>query len=335
MKPLESESQLQLPFKVQNKLIKQHNRLTCAKYNLTPIQKDIIYLLLSQIQEDDNPSKVYKFHISALYTRNRKEVNHIRIKQDIDDLLKQQIEIKKLTGWLKFPAIVSSIEYIAKEGVLELEISNKLRPYLFNLTNNFTTYWSETALNIKTTHAKRIYEMLSQYKDTGFLKISLRNLKERLYLINHTTGREQYPMWTKFKNSVLEKSKKELLETTSDITFEYKPVKFGKKCISVEFKILNKRKKLAKNKTPVEDTFIKNFKRLVEEFKLSAWQARTIVDNIPQLETSKLLYQIKIQKINGKISNIGAYTMKTFHNQYPQLFSKCTNNREEEINQTV
>ncbi len=198
----QSQSQLKLSFKAQNKLIRQHNGLTGAKYNLTPIQKDIIYLLLSQIKEIDEPDKIYKFHISALYTKNRRGVNYTRIKEDIDELLKQKIEIKKLTGWLKFPAVVSSIEYVEKEGMFELEISSKLRPYLFNLKNNFTTFWSETALNIKSTHAKRIYEMLSQYKDTGFLKISIRDLKERLYLINHITGQEQYPKWTKFKDRI-------------------------------------------------------------------------------------------------------------------------------------
>ncbi|MCP3659066.1 MAG: replication initiation protein [Bacteroidetes bacterium] len=192
----QSQSQLKLSFKAQNKLIRQHNGLTGAKYNLTPIQKDIIYLLLSQIKEIDEPDKIYKFHISALYTKNRRGVNYTRIKEDIDELLKQKIEIKKLTGWLKFPAVVSSIEYVEKEGMFELEISSKLRPYLFNLKNNFTTFWSETALNIKSTHAKRIYEMLSQYKDTGFLKISIRDLKERLYLINHIRLQLNFPSKT-------------------------------------------------------------------------------------------------------------------------------------------
>ena len=319
-----SNTQLKMSFKTQNKLIRQHNGLTGAKYNLTPIQKDIIYLLLSQIKEDDESNKVYRFHISALYTKNRQGVNYTRIKQDIDELLKQRIEIKKLTGWLKFPAIVSSMEYIEKEGMFEMEISDKLRPYLFNLKSNFTTFWSQTALDIKTTHAKRIYEMLSQYKDTGFLKISIRDLKERLYLVNPITGEERYPKWSKFKDRILEKSKKELFEANADVQFEYKTIKSGKKCVSINFKIENKRNNIAKGETPEEESLIRNFKRLVEDFKLSAWQARVIVDHVPWKEIGKLLYEIKLQKINGKIGNIGAYTIKAFHNQYPQLFEQWT-----------
>ncbi|MCP3659040.1 MAG: hypothetical protein GY830_01460 [Bacteroidetes bacterium] len=122
----------------------------------------------------------------------------------------------------------------------------------------------------------------------------------------------------------MEKARKELLEASADVQFEYESIKSGKKVVSVNFKIENKRKRLAKGKAPEEEIFIKNFKRLVEEFKLSAWQARVIVDHIPQLEVNKLLYEIKLQKINGKIANIGGYTIRTFHNQYPQLFNKWT-----------
>ena len=249
----------------------------------------------------------------------------VKIKNSISDLLEQKIEIKKLTGSLVFPAIFSSIEYIQNHSIIEMKIDSKLRPYLINLKTNFTTFWSATALNIKSMHAKRIYEMLSQYKDTGFMKISLMDLKDRLYLIDFRTKKESYPVWGRFKESILERAKNELEKVDADIKFTYKPIKVGKKCISIEFYILNNSidlsiKKFKEDLDSNENSKILN--KLVQDFKLSAWQASLIVNNISIKTINKLLYEIKIQKLDGRVRNLGAYTFKAFSNHYPNLFGK-------------
>ncbi len=317
--------QTKLPFSVSNKLVCQHNELTSARYNLTAVQKDIVYLLLSQIKRDDEPDKVYRFHLSSLASKNRKRVDIVKIKNSISELLERKIEIKKPTGLLVFPAIFSSIEYIQSNSIIEMKIDSKLRPYLINLKNNFTTFWSGTALNIKSMHAKRIYEMLSQYKDTGFMKISLMDLKNRLYLIDIRTQKESYPRWERFKERILERSRKELEEVAADIKFTYKPIKEGKKCIAIEFYILGNGTSLGIQELKRNMDGDGNFKiltKLVKDFKLSTWQANLIVNNIPIETINKLLYEMRMQKADGRVRNMGAYAFKTFSNHYPNLFKK-------------
>ena len=62
--------------------------------------------------------------------------------------------------------------------------------------------------------------MLSQYKDTGVLYISIKELKLRLGLLDEHNEREKYKNFNMFRKKVLEVAKKELQEK-ADITFTY------------------------------------------------------------------------------------------------------------------
>lgn len=316
------DKQPKLSFKIPNRLVRQHNDLTGARYNLSPIQKDIIYILLSGIKKSDDKGKIYKFHISALKNKNRNtRINSVELKKSIEDLLSRTIQIRETNGLLLLPAIFSSI-YIGDNGFIEMKIDSRLTPYLLNLKNNFTTFFVGTALNLKSIHTKRIYEMLSQYKDTGFMSISLEKLKERLYLFDPKTGEENYPKWSKFKERVLNKAKNELEMVDADVKFTYDAIIVGKKCIKIEFRILEKQmeKALKDFRQNLEtDSSSKYFEKLVEKYKLSKWQASLILNNISIQEISKVLHQVSIQKSDNKVRNIGGYTFKVFLNQYPAL----------------
>ncbi len=320
MDPLVSKFQLEIPFAGSNKLIRQHNDITAARYNLTAVEKDIIYLILQSIKESDSENKVYRFPVSSLKSQVREELNHKNIKEAAHKLLSRVYEIRKPTGWLKISP-VSSIEYVENEGIIELKIDSKLRPYLFNIRNNFTTFWSKTAMNLRSKYAKRFYEMLSRYKDTGHMRISLMKLKETLYLLNSETGEEKYIKWSRFHDKVIKPAKKELDEK-ADIKFNYTPIRSGKKYTHIEFEIIKEGVTNNNSKSLNDDEKVKCFKRLVQENKLSVWQARAVLENIPIKDISKILYEIKLQKINNNVKSIGGYTFKIFTHKYPNLFTK-------------
>jgi plasmid replication initiation protein len=124
--------------------------------------------------------------------------------------------------------LVSSAEYIKGQGLIEIGIEPKLRPYLFELRQNFTTYQLELALILKSKFSKRMYEMLSQFKNTGIFRISVLDLKERLSLYNPKTKEEQYEKWSAFDKYVLKIAHKEINKHT-DIQFEYEAIKTGTK----------------------------------------------------------------------------------------------------------
>lgn len=77
------------------------------------------------------------------------------------------------------------------QGIIEIGLDPKIR-HFFDLKQNFTTFQLHMALSLDSKYAKRIHEMLSQYKDIGSIKIELLELKRRLLLYDDKTGDEQY-----------------------------------------------------------------------------------------------------------------------------------------------
>ena len=79
-------------------------------------------------------------------------------------------------------------------------------------------------------------EMHTQFKDTGVMQITLRELKMRLGLIDLITGKERYTEFGLFTGKVLDVAQKELAEHT-DISFTYTAKKTGRKYTDLEFQI--------------------------------------------------------------------------------------------------
>src|SRR5699024_5341986 len=53
-------------------------------------------------------------------------------------------------------------EYVDKEGYIEFELSNHIKPYLINLRNNITKLRLDIILGFKYTYSLRLYQVLKQ-----------------------------------------------------------------------------------------------------------------------------------------------------------------------------
>lgn len=74
--------------------------------------------------------------------------------------------------------LLASAEYLKGEGVIELEISEKMRPYLIDLKRNFTSFRLQAAFSLSSKYAKRIYQIASQWKDKSETRVfSLHDFK--------------------------------------------------------------------------------------------------------------------------------------------------------------
>ena len=123
-----------------------------------------------------------------------------------------------------------------KKNHLILGFDPKLYPFLTNLKQRFTTYRLQAALTLKSKHSKRLYEMFSQFKDTGVMKVSLKELKTRLGLIDSETGKERYTAFGLFASKVLDVAQRELAKYT-ELRVKYKARKTGKEYTHLEFEI--------------------------------------------------------------------------------------------------
>lgn len=128
-----------------NKLIIQDNALTTARYEMTAIEKNIMYAVMAQIEDTDSPMKYYKISINDISEHTGKRVRKEEFRTSLENLLSRIIHIKKPDSEELLTTFISSAEY-KKGGNVEIGIDSKIRPYLFALKKNFTVFGVESAM---------------------------------------------------------------------------------------------------------------------------------------------------------------------------------------------
>jgi plasmid replication initiation protein len=227
------------------KPLRQHNYITEARYDMSALQKNIFYLLLAEIQEDDNKENVhpfypyYKINFHELERRMGTKVRMPELMEAVNGLVFRVYKIKEANGDELSSSLISSAENLPEENSIELGVSPMIKPYLLDLKKEYTEYELDTALNLKSKYSKRMYEILSQYKEEGKLSISVDELKYRFCIIDSETGEDIYSGWNMFEMHVLATPQKELKQH-GDIEFNYDLIKTGKKYTDIVFHIKKK-----------------------------------------------------------------------------------------------
>lgn len=132
------------------------------KSNLTSLEQDILSVLISKLDNDEN---------NTVYPISIKEFKEITRRSDGNIYKNMVVAIKKM--WAKqghdintdttelSVLVISSVEHLKKTGMIEIEISKKIKPYLLMLKKYF--YHSPMVLahlfSIKGKYSKKLYEM--------------------------------------------------------------------------------------------------------------------------------------------------------------------------------
>ena len=294
----------------------QSNFITSARYEMSALEKNIIYMVMAQIRKEDTAEKVYYVSARELMQLTGTEIKYADFQKSTAKLVSRLLQGTLSNGNFLQTTFVSSAEYIKGQGIIEITVSPKIRPFYIDLKREFTTFQLDIALNLHTVYAKRLYEIFSMYKnmkDKSF-KINLIELKQRLQLIDEKTGRDKYEKFTHFKTAVLDPAEREI-NGKSDISFTYTTVdgnKVGrgrKPVEQLEFTIISNE---VSTKYSFDDANLPIFTRLITQFHLRKDQATKVLDNFSTVEINKSLYEIHLKVINKEVKNVGAYTAKTF-----------------------
>ena len=154
-------------------------------------------------------------------------------------LMGKIIKIKNEHGWKMFHW-VSSMEYINREATIEATLTNEILPYIIDL-ERYTEFKLENILQISSSHAIKIYQLLAQYKTIGERTISFVDLKSILGI----SELRAYDLYGSFKRRILEISKREINKKT-DLSVSYIEIKKGRKVEAIKFKINQKVKQETK-----------------------------------------------------------------------------------------
>ena len=295
----------------------QHNAMTLARYEITEMERNIIYLMMAQIRKEDGWDKLYYVHIKDVETLTGRVPHGKEYKAATMKMITRGFTTI-INGDLFQASFISSARYLTNQGIIEIGIDPRVRPFYVEFKEHFTMLKLAAALSLQSIYAKRIYELLCMNRniDGGAFEADVVDLKLRFNIINEA-GKDTYPDWTKFKKNVLDTAQKEINEK-ADITFQYAPVKGlkygrGRRPISsVKFTIAQAGNSPLKPLPAMDETRSVLFGRLVNDFKLRKDQAQKVLTSFMVKEITKKLYDIQLLVNDSKVNNIGSYTAKSF-----------------------
>jgi plasmid replication initiation protein len=188
------------------------------------------------IRPDDNDLKVYQIPKEEFGFLIEND-NYTRLKSECKKLMSQVLEVPRDgDGWL-LSHWFSDIEY-KKEGFVEVSFSRKLKPYLIELKNNFSSVYLSNVLKLSSEYAIRIYEMMKQYQKIGSRTIELLELHDLFQ-----TPKSYRKLYGDFKKRVLEIATKDINSKT-DLNITYKEIKTGRSVTAIHFTIKANKKAL-------------------------------------------------------------------------------------------
>jgi plasmid replication initiation protein len=216
--------------------VRHHNAITNARHELSAVQLDIYFMLLSRLKPGDTKDTKYTISVKEIEDLTGRQWNYQQLREATAGLIGKVFEIDEEDGLLQV-AMMSSAKYLRGQGKIQLSIADELKPYLVDLKNNFTSFQLFCVLSMTSKYAKWMYVQFSRWKDVGFLAYEVEQLKYRLNLKDpHGKAPEQYKQWGQFKDNVLEPAVKQINEC-SDLRVSYTIEKKGKSIHKLNFTI--------------------------------------------------------------------------------------------------
>jgi plasmid replication initiation protein len=299
MKPEETAVVLAEPIPV----VRQHNAITQARYDYTACQLDIFFYLLSRLRRDDTTDQEYTIYVKDVEALTGRQWNYQQLREATADMGSRMFEVENERTYQQL-WMFQRVEYIKGKGCLQIQLAAPIRPFLFNLKENFTSYQLHSALKLSSKYAKRIYQLVSQWKDkTSTRTYALDEFKQMLHL-KDPRGKEPelFQNISQLKARVLDVAVRQVSEHT-DLKIDYELVKKGRAYDAVRFTITRQHPQ----QLPIP------FEQPAEDAR--AFAARQHLDALgitqPQLVTSilddpkhldqlfKFTYQLKTDKVKA------------------------------------
>ncbi len=153
-----------------NYVVMANNMILHSASNLTLNELKLLRFIIMQTEKDDN--ELYEFDLSVKDLAKLLQINHKDLYKRIDTMtthiMQEVIRIGDDTNkkWIKFHW-VDICRY--DNGIITIKISDELKPFLIGLRGSFTRYPLAEIIQLKSTYAIRIYEILNGYMNDNNL----------------------------------------------------------------------------------------------------------------------------------------------------------------------
>lgn len=250
------------------------NKLVEGKYKLTAVECRLIMHCISRIGKNDEAFKTYEYTGSELVKAlGLGENNNGYIIEVIETLMKKTVKIRRPKSYLVANWLGGETE-IFDDGRITIRFSEKLKPYLLQLKEQFTPLQFECMMKFGSVYASRIYMLAKQYERAKVRCIAISELRSFLQI------EKEYARFMDLKNWVLIPAEREInkhsdirIKITPDIKTRkrksYTNLIFFIQPANPESKVIAKQKRsgIANAATVAEDRLAKKHLRDVAAFK--------------------------------------------------------------------
>jgi plasmid replication initiation protein len=319
--------------------VQKSNALISAKYKLNLWEMRIFIKMVMMVDHTDPENMEYKISLKELvdnFDLDGQRASYVRLRKGAASLQDRTIIFDRKdpeTGddiivRAKFLSSIQTRVGGKNSNYITVKFDSLLRPLLLDL-KEYTAYELRYILKLPTAYSVRVYELLTSNKYRTFtqFEIGLDELKQQIGAVETEYDsaknelvviKDNYPKFGAFRQKILLKSQEHLKEFT-DISFEFEPIKEGRKVAKIRFDVTRKPEHalpLESGKIPEltpediggeEDTIVAGIyakvKQYVEEANVRKW-----VRTYPEEQIIAGINYTYQQLRDGKdIKNIGGY----------------------------
>lgn len=202
----------------------QSNKITNARYDFSALQKNVIYMILKDLQKhmskdpSVNPELLENFVVSVPVAALAGEKNHSKVIEAAKGLMVRPLQYNYERDNKKYTVatvLVHTAKHEHGSETVELSVPFDALFLLLYMGEGFTLYQLPIALTLKSKHSKRMYELCCRWRNMGGFRVDLQELRLMLSL------EKKYKDVNSFRKYVLDVAQKEL-KHSADVWFDYK-----------------------------------------------------------------------------------------------------------------
>lgn len=158
--------------------------------NLVPLRRftateiNLFFAMCNKLKEQDTNTLRLSFDELKKLSNYSPETRNInRFANDLDNVYKKMLNLTiryEDDDVIERFVLFNHYRIHKREQYLEISTSSNLKHILNSITNNFTKFELKEMTRLKSTYSKNMFRLLKQYKHTGYLKIHIDDLKNRL-----------------------------------------------------------------------------------------------------------------------------------------------------------
>ena len=220
---------------------KKLNNANFGTYNLNDYQ--VFLQLISKIGKiDANGTYSQIKDLEREHTLTAKEFNQ-QFGVDLDScyrvlknagkkLIKTSITLEKPELFVTQEInVCAQVEYQYKEGAIKVRFTEEIMPYLSQVKEKFVLYNLKEIANFGSLYSTRLYELIQEFKDTGWLIKSVTQLRE-IFAVG-----KKFPLYADLKRKTFGHAVEEI-NSQYELKLRFKEIKEGRKVVAVRFEFI-------------------------------------------------------------------------------------------------